>query len=174
LVIERQRLLGGVFRRSIAWLSDSLFTASQCGLPRPHAKLASGRWSGATGRAFHPQDSAERFQSCFLTSHPPFPSFLPQSHRPALCSSKHRPRRRHRDPRPFSVERARPETNCDSPIRIPNRCNLAGVSFFFADGQCQVESGEQRSAEFRTGVGAPVVDSESPTCILHFQVGPAT
>jgi hypothetical protein len=54
--------------------------ASQCGLPTPHARLASGRWSGATGRAFHPQDSAERFPSCFLTSHPPFPSFLSQSH----------------------------------------------------------------------------------------------
>ena len=40
--------------------------ASQCGLPQPHARLASGRWSGATGRAFHPQDSAERFQICFL------------------------------------------------------------------------------------------------------------
>jgi len=40
--------------------------ASQCGLPSPHARLASGRWSGVTGRAFHPQDSAERFPSCFL------------------------------------------------------------------------------------------------------------
>ena len=40
--------------------------ASQCGLPRHHARLASGRWSGATGRAFHPQGSNERFQSCFL------------------------------------------------------------------------------------------------------------
>ena len=56
--------------------------ASQCGLPTPHARLASGRWSSITGRAFHPQDSAERFQNCFLTSHPPFPSFLPQSDRP--------------------------------------------------------------------------------------------
>jgi hypothetical protein len=28
--------------------------ASQCGLPTPHARLASGRSSGATGRAFHP------------------------------------------------------------------------------------------------------------------------
>src|SRR3954468_2049881 len=46
--------------------------ASQCGLPTPHARLASGRWSGTTGRAFHPQDSAERFPSCLLTSHPPF------------------------------------------------------------------------------------------------------
>ena len=49
--------------------------ASQDGLPRHHARLASGRWSGATGRAFHPQGSYERFQSCILTSHPPFPSF---------------------------------------------------------------------------------------------------
>ena len=40
--------------------------ASQCGLPTPHARLASGRWSGATGRAFHPQGSYERFQICFL------------------------------------------------------------------------------------------------------------
>ncbi len=48
--------------------------ASQDGLPRHHARLASGRWSGATGRAFHPQGSYERFQSCILTSHPPFPS----------------------------------------------------------------------------------------------------
>ena len=30
--------------------------ASQYGLPRHHARLASGRWSGATGRAFHPQN----------------------------------------------------------------------------------------------------------------------
>ena len=58
--------------------------ASQCGLPSPHARLASGRWSGVTGRAFHPQDSAERFPSCFLTSHPPFPSFLSQSHPPKV------------------------------------------------------------------------------------------
>ena len=42
--------------------------ASQCWLPRPHARLASSRWSDATGRAFDPQGSDERFQSCFLTS----------------------------------------------------------------------------------------------------------
>ena len=40
--------------------------ASQCGLPQHHARLASSRWSGATGRASHPQGSDERFQSCFL------------------------------------------------------------------------------------------------------------
>ena len=49
--------------------------ASQGWLPSHHARLASGRWSGVTGRAFHPQGSYERFQICFLTSHPPFPSF---------------------------------------------------------------------------------------------------
>ena len=40
--------------------------ASPDGLPRPDARLASGRWSGATGRAFHPQGSNERFQSASL------------------------------------------------------------------------------------------------------------
>ena len=78
-VFQQRRLPRKVFRRSIAWLSDSLRapcaagSASQDGLPRHHARLASGRWSGATGRAFHPQGSYERFQSCFLTSHPLFP-----------------------------------------------------------------------------------------------------
>ena len=41
--------------------------ASQVWLPSHYARLASGRWSGATGRAFHPQGSNERFQRCFLT-----------------------------------------------------------------------------------------------------------
>jgi hypothetical protein len=49
--------------------------ASQDGLPRHHARRTSGRWSGATGRAFHSQGSVERFQICILTSHSPFPSF---------------------------------------------------------------------------------------------------
>ena len=40
--------------------------ASQCGLLQHHARLASSCWSGSTGRAFHPHDSAERFQSCRL------------------------------------------------------------------------------------------------------------
>ena len=81
LVFQKQRLPRKVFRSSIAWLSDSLRapcaagSASQDGLPRHHARLASGRWSGATGQAFHPQGSDERFQICFLTFHPPFPSF---------------------------------------------------------------------------------------------------
>src|SRR5262245_23570989 len=36
--------------------------ASRCGLPAPRAGLASSRWSGSTGRVFHPQGSDERFQ----------------------------------------------------------------------------------------------------------------
>ena len=40
--------------------------ASQGGSLQPHARLASGCWSGSTGWAFHPQDSDERFQICFL------------------------------------------------------------------------------------------------------------
>ena len=40
--------------------------ASPGSLPHHDARLASGRWSGATGRAFHPQGSAERFQTCIL------------------------------------------------------------------------------------------------------------
>ena len=38
--------------------------ASWSELPQYHAKLASGCCSGSTGRDFHPQGSAERFQSC--------------------------------------------------------------------------------------------------------------
>ncbi len=72
LVCEKQRLPRKVFRSSIAWLSDWLrapseaWSASQDGSPRHHARLASGRWSGVTARAFHPQGSDERFQSCEL------------------------------------------------------------------------------------------------------------
>jgi len=40
--------------------------ASQCGLLQPHARLASGCSSGSTRRAFHPQNSDERFQICNL------------------------------------------------------------------------------------------------------------
>ena len=49
--------------------------ASPDGLPAYDARLASGRWSSSTGRAFHPQDSYERFQICIL-HFTPFPSLL--------------------------------------------------------------------------------------------------
>ena len=40
--------------------------ASPGSLPHHDARLTSGCWSGATGRAFHPQGSYERFQICKL------------------------------------------------------------------------------------------------------------
>lgn len=56
--------------RTISRLNSMAFGlaiyASSSKLPIHDARLASGRWSGATGRAFHPQGSDERFQSCFL------------------------------------------------------------------------------------------------------------
>ena len=66
LVIERQRLP----REGLSTLNSMAFGlavyASQCRLLQHHARLASSCWSGSTGRAFHPQGSAERFQSCKL------------------------------------------------------------------------------------------------------------
>jgi hypothetical protein len=46
---------------------------SQCGLPTPHARLASSRWSDSTGRACHPQGFNERFQGAYSISSP-FPT----------------------------------------------------------------------------------------------------
>ncbi len=51
----------------------------------------SGRWSSSTGRAFHPQDSYERFQICIL-------HFIPLSQ--ACLAQSHRPRRRTVDIQP--------------------------------------------------------------------------
>ena len=56
--------------------------ASPDGLPAYDARLASGRWSSSTGRAFHPQDSYERFQICILHFIPLSQACLAQSHRP--------------------------------------------------------------------------------------------
>ncbi len=56
--------------------------ASPGELPQPDAKLASGRWSGAAGRAFHPQGSDERFQRCYLHLIPLSQACLAQWHRP--------------------------------------------------------------------------------------------
>ena len=80
LVCEKQRLPRKVFRRSIAWPSDSLSTLRSAGYPDPRKT----RFRPLVRRyrtGFHPQGSDERFQRCF-TSHPPFPSCLAQSHRP--------------------------------------------------------------------------------------------
>ena len=79
LVIERQRLprLGLSTLNSMA--SGLAVYASQCGLLQHHARLASSCWSGSTGRAFRPQGSIERFQSCKLHLIPPSRAFLAQA-----------------------------------------------------------------------------------------------
>ena len=48
------------------------------------ARLAPGRSSGTTGRAFHPQDSTERFQSCSKHLLPLSQACLAQGSRPGL------------------------------------------------------------------------------------------
>ena len=71
-----------VFRRSIAWLSDSLSTLRSAGLLQPHARLASSCWSGFTGRGSRPQGSDERFQRCDLHLIPLSQACLAQSMQP--------------------------------------------------------------------------------------------
>ena len=79
--------------------------ASQCRLPRPHARLASSRWSDATGWAFHPQGSSERFQNCFLTCLSSFPKLcLAQCHDGGFLKhvNKGMSKRDHRLPHPVN------------------------------------------------------------------------
>ncbi len=87
LVIERQRLL----RVGLSTLNSMAFGlavyASQCGLLQHHARLASSCWSGSTGRAFHPQGSDERFQSCRLHLIPLSQACLAQSIQPTQVTN---------------------------------------------------------------------------------------
>ncbi len=80
-VYEKRRLPRKVFRRSIAWLSDSLCTLRRTGYPRTtqHSLPAAGQAlpDGLSTRRI-PMKSFRVVN----TSHPPFPSFLAQSHRP--------------------------------------------------------------------------------------------
>ena len=66
LVIERQRLP----RLGLSTLNSMAFGlavyASPGSLPHHHARLTSSCRSSSTGRASHPQGSAERFQRCGL------------------------------------------------------------------------------------------------------------
>ena len=78
LVIEWQRLLRKVFRRSIAWLSDSLSTLRSAGRPAPRKT----RFRPLVKRyrtGFHPQGSDERFQTCILHVIPLSQTSLAQS-----------------------------------------------------------------------------------------------
>lgn len=45
---------------------SSAVPPARCRLPDAHARLASDRWSGATGPAFHPQGFDEKRQICLL------------------------------------------------------------------------------------------------------------
>ena len=56
--------------------------ASPDGLATHDARLASGRWSGSTGRASHPQGSKERFPICVLHLIPPSQALLAQVMQP--------------------------------------------------------------------------------------------
>src|SRR5215470_17311882 len=59
--------------------------ASPGGLPRRDARLASSRWSDATGRAFTRRVPTKGFRGVIVTSLPPFPSFAWRKHI-ALCA----------------------------------------------------------------------------------------
>ena len=67
LVCEKQRLPRKVFRRSIAWLSDSLSTLRRVSYPTRRKTrfqpLVRRYWTG-----FDPQGSNERFQSAYISS----------------------------------------------------------------------------------------------------------
>jgi len=59
--------------------------ASPCGLPRHDARRASGCWPSSTGQDWLPARSQRKVSELFLTSLPPFPSFLAQTMSPFQC-----------------------------------------------------------------------------------------
>ena len=75
LVLERQRLPRKVFRRSIAWLSDSLFTLRSAGCPAPRKT----RFRPLVRRyrtGFPPARFQRKVSDMLPTCLPPFPRFL--------------------------------------------------------------------------------------------------
>ena len=66
LLIPRQRLPRWGLSTLNSMASGLAVYASPSELPQLDARLTSSCWSGSTGRAFHPQGSDERFQSCGL------------------------------------------------------------------------------------------------------------
>ena len=82
LVIEGQKLPRKVFRRSIAWLSDSLSTLRRTGYP--HTTQDSLPAAGqALPDGLSTRKTPAKGVKAANPSHPPFPSFLAQSHRPS-------------------------------------------------------------------------------------------
>ena len=93
--------------------------ASPRRLPAKDARLASGCWSGSTGRASNPQGPDERFRECVLTS---------QSSSPELCLAQSRftdPRMNRPPPifpsnsRPGPASRGLTLTRKDRPLSAP-------------------------------------------------------
>jgi hypothetical protein len=87
LVSEQQRLPREVFRRSIAWLSDWLSTLRGAGYPRPAQDSLPAAGQALPGGLSTRRVPLKGFRGRFPTSHPPFPSFLPQSDRPTHSRS---------------------------------------------------------------------------------------
>ena len=88
LVCVQQRLPQRVFRRSIAWLSDSLSTLRRAGYPvRRKTRFRSLVRRCRTG--FHPQGSNGRFQSVSDISSSSPKLCLAQTHRPRQLPNRH-------------------------------------------------------------------------------------
>jgi len=77
----QRRLPQMYFRGSITQLQHWLrapceaWSASQAGSPQHHARLASGCWSGSTGRDWIPARFQRKVSNSHHVRHPPFPSF---------------------------------------------------------------------------------------------------
>jgi hypothetical protein len=74
-VIERPRLPRGVFRRSIAWLPDSLFTLRRTGYPVSTQNSLPAVGQTLLGGLSTRKVSTEGFRE-LVSSHPPSPSLL--------------------------------------------------------------------------------------------------
>jgi len=79
---QKQGLPRKVFRRSIAWLSDWLSPLRGAGYPRPAPDSLPAAGQALPGGLSTRRVPLKGFRGRFPTSHPPFPSFLPQSDRP--------------------------------------------------------------------------------------------
>jgi hypothetical protein len=79
---QKQGLPRKVFRRSIAWLSDWLPPLRSAGYPRPAQDSLPAAGQALPGGLSTRRVPRKGFRGSIVTSHPPFPSFLPQCDRP--------------------------------------------------------------------------------------------
>src|SRR5262249_25696595 len=79
---QKQGLPRKVFRRSIAWLSDWLSPLRRAGYPRPTPDSLPAAGQALPGGLSTRRVPLKGFRGSIATSHPPFPSFLPQWDRP--------------------------------------------------------------------------------------------